>query len=107
MALAGLAIARYYEIDVPFYGALRESYAPRMGGPTGNPLYLSVYMLFTLVVALGFAARCCLPAAAAPASQRQGRRRRKGVARQGNRPRVQWARGLLWASAAALSSCAG
>ena len=102
VALAGLVIARYYALDVPFYGALEESYAPRMAGPTGNPLYLSVYMLFTLMVALGFAARCCLPAAAAPASQRPGRRRRKGAARQANRPRVQWTRGLLWAAAAAL-----
>ena len=44
-------------IDVPFYGALPERSAARMGGPLGNSSFLSIYMLANLVLAGAFSAR--------------------------------------------------
>ena len=56
-AMACLVIARALDIEVPFYGALPEASASRLGGPFGNPSFLSVYLLANLVLAAGFAAR--------------------------------------------------
>ena len=59
-----------------------------MGGPFGNPTYLSVYMLVNLVISAGFAVSAFLapPAAApdvqVPATPARPKRRRKGRRRQ-------------------------
>ena len=103
-AMACLVIARYHQWDVPFYGDLQEQHLPRMSGPLGNPIYLSAYLLFNLVVALGFMARSCLPAAAAPAAQaRKPRDRRRRPAKRRALQDPRWMR-LLWAIVVALHS---
>ncbi len=56
-AIACTVIARAADIEVPFYGALPERSATRMGGPLGNSSYLSIYMLANLVLAAAFSAR--------------------------------------------------
>ena len=56
-AMAGIVIARALDIGVPYFGALPEISPTRLGGPFGNPGYLSIYMLVNLVLAAGFAAR--------------------------------------------------
>ncbi len=118
-AMAGLVVARHHGMDVPWYAALPEQHLPRMGGPLGNPTYLSAYMLANLVLALGLAAWAWLPPArtatppAAPRGRRRGARgRRPGAGRRrqerqapatrdgGAAPR--WLAGLAWAAAAAL-----
>ena len=125
-AMACLVLARYYEVDVPFYSAVPEFHLPRMGGPFGNPTYLSVYMLVNLVMSAGFAVSAFLaPPAAAPQAQvpatpvrpkrrrkdrgRQRRARPKGPGRPaaaGGVPRaggVSWAGGAGWSAASALN----
>ena len=59
-AMACLVIARSLQFEIPLYGSLPEPSLPRFGGPLGNPLYLSAYLLVNLFVALGFAARSFL-----------------------------------------------
>ena len=54
-AMACIVIARALDIGVPFYGALPESSPMRLGGPFGNPGFLSIYLLVTLVMALAAA----------------------------------------------------
>ena len=56
-AVACLVVARALDIEVPFYSALPEASATRLGGPFGNPTFLSVYLLVNTVLAGGFAAR--------------------------------------------------
>ena len=102
-AMACLVIARHYDMDVPFYGALPEQHLPRLSGPLGNPIYLSAYLLANLMLALGLAVRAWLtpappatPAAApkAPAAapktragrRRRAKRREKAPAQRGARP---------------------
>ena len=110
-ALACIVIARHYGIHVPFFSALPEPHLPRMSGPLGNPTYLSVCMLFNLLLALGFAVRAWLPgtepalAAALPVPARrggQGRRRREAPATPDVRRRPRWPAALAWTLAAAL-----
>ena len=105
-AMACLVIARYVQIDVPFFSALPEPHLPRLSGPFGNPTHLSAYLLPNLVVALGFAVRSWLPAAAALAAPeprpKSWRRRRNAAATQSDRPGSPWLGGLLWAVVAAL-----
>lgn len=109
VAMACLSIARYYQLSVPFYGMLPELQWPRIGGPLGNPLYLSGYMLVQLWVALGFLAQSCLsvPDAAPPSRRRQPRGRRRRPATQ-RRPRQgsRWPAIVGWAVAVALLSWA-
>ena len=107
LAMACLVIARHYQLDVPFYGALPEPKLPRMSGPFGNPNYLSFYMLISLFVALGFLARSCLPATVVPPPPRGRRRKRRGgrsqaPARQRGRTNSRWPGGVFWAATAAL-----
>ena len=92
---ACIVIARHYEIHVPFFSAIPEPHLPRMSGPLGNPTYLSVCMLFNLLLALGFAVRAWLPgtepalATALPVPARrggQGRRRREAAGNAGRPP---------------------
>ncbi|WP_428102453.1 O-antigen ligase family protein [Candidatus Rariloculus sp.] len=79
-AMACLVIARHYDLAVPFFGTAPEQHLPRMSGPLGNPVYLSVYLLGNLMLAMGLAVRAWLtpapPAASAAAAKaRTGRRR--------------------------------
>ena len=85
-AMACLVIARYYQLDIPFYGLIPEPHLPRMGGPFGNPIYLAAYMLFNLVLAVGFAVRAWL-LHAAPAAEP---------------PLPHWIVALPWVAAAAM-----
>ena len=103
-ALACIVIARHYHIHVPVFSAIPELHLPRMSGPLGNPTYLSVCMLFNLLLALGFVVRSWLPAPRpAPAPEPQRRGRRQGAsARQSARAGARWPGRLLWAAAAAL-----
>ena len=109
-AMAGLVVARHYEFDVPFFGQVPERHLPRMSGPLGNPTYLSVYMLFNLPLAAGFALRAWLPAARTVAVQApppprprgRGRQPRKAPAPPVPRPVPCWPGGLAWTVAAAL-----
>ena len=105
-AMACLVIARYVQIDVPFFSALPEPHLPRLSGPFGNPTYLSAYLLLNLVVALGFAVRSWLPAATAPAAPEpkptSWRRRTPASVTRSDRPGSRWLGGLLWAVVAAL-----
>ena len=105
-AMACLVIVRYVQIDVPFFSALPEPHLPRLSGPFGNPTYLSAYLLPNLVVALGFAARAWLPAAAAAAAAeprpKSRQRRKPASATRSDRPGSPWPGGLLWAMVAAL-----
>ena len=87
-AMACLVVARHYQLDIPFYGAVPEPHLPRMSGPFGNPLYLAGYMLFNLALAVGFAVRACLPAA--------------GPAAASAAPAPRWVGVLAWACAAAV-----
>ena len=89
LAMICLVIARYYQLDVPFYNALPERDFPRVGGPFGNPIYLANYLGVNLLVALGFLARSCLPAAAPAPAQRR-------------RAHSRWPGRVFWAAAAAL-----
>ena len=108
-AMACIVIARHHGIHVPFFSALPEPYLPRMSGPFGNPLYLAGYMLFNLALAVGFAVRACLPAAApagaasaAPAPRRRRRRHPRAPVRQHPRARPRWIGVAAWACAAAV-----
>ena len=105
-ALAGVVIARHYNLDIPLFGAIPEYHLPRMSGPLGNPTYLSVCMLFNLFLALGFVVRSWLPdpqpaPAPEPRGRRRGRRRRTPASRN-TRAGARWPGRLLWAGAAAL-----
>ena len=104
-ALACIVIARHYHIHVPIFSGIPELHLPRMSGPLGNPTWLSVCMLFNLLLALGFAVRSWLPApqpAPAPEPQRRRGRRRGASARHGARAGARWPGRLLWAAAAAV-----
>ena len=120
-AMACLVIARHYEMDVPFYGALPEQHLPRLSGPLGNPIYLSAYLLANVMLALGLAVRAWLtpappatpatPAAARPKApaaapktragrRRRAKRREKAPAQRGARPAPGRLAGLARAGAA-------
>ena len=57
--VALLAIARFHDMGVPFFGALPEPQFPRIGGVFGNPLFLASYAAVNAVLALGLGA-CAL-----------------------------------------------
>ena len=104
-ALACIVIARHYHIHVPIFSGIPELHLPRMSGPLGNPTFLSVCMLFNLLLALGFVVRSWLPApqpAPAPEPQRRRGRRQGASARQSAGAGARWPARLLWAAAAAL-----
>ena len=54
--VALLAIARFHDLGVPFFGALPEPQLPRIGGVFGNPLFLASYAAVNAVLALGLGA---------------------------------------------------
>ena len=55
--VALLAIARFHDLGVPFFGSLPEPQFPRIGGVFGNPLFLASYAAVNAVLALGLGAR--------------------------------------------------
>ena len=59
-AAACVVVAGHLQLDLPFYTTLPEPYLPRRQGTFGNPIYLSVYLLVHLFLALGFAVRSWL-----------------------------------------------
>lgn len=61
--LALVVVALAHGADVPLYGGLPEFDPPRIGGPLGNPTFLSGYLLVGVMVALGLAVRAWLVAA--------------------------------------------
>ncbi|MXX73978.1 MAG: O-antigen ligase family protein [Holophagales bacterium] len=77
MALAVVALA--HGADVPHYGGLPEFDPPRIGGPLGNPTFLSGYLLVGVMVALGLAVRAWLVAAGADAASSSGAGTRTGT----------------------------
>ena len=91
--VACLAIARYHQWAVPFYGLLGETDFPRIGGALGNPNWLSAYLLVNTGLALGFLARSCLPGTPPAPQPRRGARKRA---------RSPWMGRCLWAGLAAL-----
>ena len=90
MAAAMIAIAKFNEVHLPFFGDLEERHYPmvnRVGATFGNAALLSVYMLPNLFIALGFLARSFVATPAADA-------KRRGVAAK------RWLARLFWATAA-------
>ena len=55
-----LAAARFFELDVPYYGSLPERHLPRIGGALGNPGWLALFAAMNGTLALGFLARSFL-----------------------------------------------
>ena len=104
-AMACLVIARYHNVHLPFFGAIPELHLPRMSGPTGNPTFLGIYMLFNLLLALGFAVQAWLPGAAPETAPRRRGGQRSAVAKQRVRAAGRWPGGLLRGAAAALLLC--
>ena len=91
MAAALIAIAKFNEVHLPFFGGLPEQdYARvnRVGATFGNAALLGVYMLPNLFVALGFLARSLVAAPGAADGKRRGA------------ALLRWLARLFWASAA-------
>ena len=66
-ALVGLlAVGRFLELGVPFYGSLPELHLPRVGVPLGNPTWLAAFVVMNGTLALGFLVRSFLTGAASP-----------------------------------------
>lgn len=101
LVMACLVIGRYHELGLPL--ALPEPYFPRMSGPLGNPIFLSFYMLASLLMALGFLVRSCLPIEAPPSPAPRGKRRkrrdqgRKTPGHQHRHPVWRWLARGFWA----------
>lgn len=51
--VAVLAIARFHDLGLPFFGTLPEREFPRIGGVFGNALYLASYAAVNTVLAIG------------------------------------------------------
>ena len=51
--VAVLAVARFHDFGMPFFGALPEREFPRIGGVFGNALYLATYAAVNTVLAMG------------------------------------------------------
>ena len=56
--VALLAIGRFHELPVPFYGALAERDPRGIGGALGNALFLGGYAAVNAVLAIGLCTRC-------------------------------------------------
>lgn len=52
IGVAALAVLSAYEVPLPFYGALHERDAPRIGGTVGNSIPLGVYTVLSVALAL-------------------------------------------------------
>ena len=101
LTVACLVIAKYHQLDVPFYDDLPEQEFPRrMAGPLGNSIYLSTYMFLNLIVALGFGMHSCIPATAT-GPHPHGRRRKPPTKRHASLESPLRG-GLFWAGVAAL-----
>lgn len=66
VVMAGIAMASHGAMTIPFYGDLPEYDPPRIGGPLGNPIHLSAYMLANGIIALGLMARSWTMGAPSP-----------------------------------------
>ena len=109
-AVAGAVVFRAAGVELPIVGATPEPYAPRYGGPFGNPVLLSAWLLPNLALAAGFAlrawTRALRPASADSADRdvpgrRAGRKRRKGADLRPS-PVSRFGGALLWTAATAL-----
>ncbi len=100
LAVALLAVCRYYEVGVPFFGELPERDWPRIATVLGNATYLGLYMLVNCLIALGFLARSFLTDAAEDSN---GDRRRKQAATPPGRLLASlWLGRLFWGVAAGI-----
>ena len=61
-----LAIGRFLELEMPFYGALPELHSPSVGVPLGNPTWLAAFAVMNGTLALGFLVRSFLTGAVSP-----------------------------------------
>ena len=69
-AVALLAIARFHELPVPFYGALPEGDPRGIGGALGNTLFLGGYAAVNAVLAIGLCTRCWFVGSPRPPAKR-------------------------------------
>ena len=69
-AVALLAIARFHELPVPFYGALPEGDPRGIGGALGNALFLGGYAAVNAVLAIGLCVRCWFAGSPRPSVKR-------------------------------------
>ena len=67
--VALLTIALGAQVAVPIYSLVPPIDPPRLGGPLGNPTYLSAYLLVSFMAALGLAAHYWLAARSAAAQR--------------------------------------
>ncbi|MDE2691320.1 MAG: O-antigen ligase family protein [Acidobacteriota bacterium] len=67
-AMALVVVGLGLDVHVPLYGGLPELDPPRIGGPLGNPTFLSGYLVVSLMVALGLAVHAWLAVRAAAAA---------------------------------------
>ena len=91
MAAAMIAIAKFNEVHLPFFGDLEEqdyTRVNRVGATFGNAALLGVYMLPNLFVALGLLARSFVAAPVPPDGKQRGAAAKRWLAR------------LFWATAA-------
>ena len=68
--VALLAIARFHELPVPFYGALPEGDPRGIGGALGNALFLGGYAAVNAVLAIGLCTRCWFAHSPRPRAKR-------------------------------------
>ena len=64
--VALLAVGRFLELDMPFFGSLPELHLPGLGGVLGNPTWLAALVVVNGTLALGFLVRSFLTDAASP-----------------------------------------
>ena len=57
LAMALVAVASYYRLEVPVYGLLPETNYPRVGGTLGNATFLGGYLVVVFALAVGLLAR--------------------------------------------------
>ena len=105
MIAALVAIGRFHEAEMPFYGILEEMphpTVPRVGASFGNAVFLGAYMLINMLVALGFLAQSFASAPSArPSVGQAGRRHRQapspGKPKEGRMK--LWLARLFWVAA--------
>lgn len=95
--VALLSIALGAQVALPIYSLVPPIDPPRLGGPLGNPTYLSAYLLVGFLAALGLAVRYWLAARSA-ATQREA-----GIDAPPRSFERAWRRvSAVWGTAAAL-----
>ena len=112
-AVAAAVIVRAAGIELPLVGATAETFGSRYGGPLGNPVLLSAYLLPNLTLAAGFALRAWMHALGQAGADGKNPTEGKISGRGGGRKRRQEAvprpsrisrfgGALLWTAAAVL-----